>query len=58
MTRSSAVFFTFERAGGQGEKEKTGIVKENTKLRKKKRNGGQRTAKKRERRRQSRLKIV
>lgn len=36
LTRSSAVFCTFERVGGQGEKEKAGIVKENTKLRKKK----------------------
>lgn len=36
MTRSSAVFFTFQRGGGQGEKEKACIVKEKTKLRKKK----------------------
>lgn len=58
MARVCAVFFKFQRDGGQGEKEMARIVKEKTKLRKKKIIGGQRTAKNRERRQQSRLKIV
>lgn len=37
LTRSSAVFFTFQRGGGQGEKEKAFIVKEDkTKAKEKK----------------------
>lgn len=55
MTRSSAVFFTFQRCGGWGEKEKACIVKEKTKLWKRGKKGGQRTVKLEKR---SRLKIV
>lgn len=39
MARVCAVFFKFQRDGGQGEKEMACIVKEKTKLRKKKRIG-------------------
>lgn len=45
LARSSAVFFTFQRCGGWGEKEKAYIVKEKTKLWKRGKKGGQRTVK-------------